>query len=123
MSQIFVCEAPSLGATVANEGAVAVMPAPSTAEYNVIVSAGSSGPPQPIAPTTAFLEVSCDTTCSIAIGLYPGVIGTGSAKLTNRRLNANDRILLRVPSSPTYGGASTIPQTAPVYGIFTTANV
>ena len=123
MSKIYVCETAALGATAANEGAVAVMPVPSLAEYNVIVSAGSSGPPQPFQPTTAFVEVSTDTTCSIAIGLYPGVIGTGSAALTNRRLNANDRVILRVPNSPQYGGASNIPQVQALYGIFTTANV
>ena len=123
MSKIYVCEVPALAAAAANEGAVPVLPVPSTAEYSVIVSAGSSGPPQPIAPSTAFIEVSTDTTCSIAVGLYPGVIGTGSAALTNRRLNANDRIILRVPCSPQYGGASTIPQSAPLYGVFTTANV
>ena len=123
MSKIYVCEVPGLAATQANEGAVAVMPVPSTTEYSVIVSAASSGAAQPFLPTTAFIEVSADTTCSIAIGLFPGVLGTGSAALTNRRLNANDRITLRVPSSPQYGGASTIPQTFPQYAIFTTANV
>jgi hypothetical protein len=123
MSKIYVCEVPGLAATQANEGAVAIVPTPSTIEYSVIVSAASSGPPQPFAPTTAFIEVSADTTCSIAVGLFPGVIGAGSAALTNRRLNANERITLRVPFSPQYGGASTIPQNPPLYGIFTTANV
>jgi hypothetical protein len=118
MSKIYVAEFPSLAATAANEGAVPILATPPTIEYNVIVSAGSSGPPQAFQPTTQFIEVSTDTTCSINIAVF----GTGSAGLTNCRLNANERVIRRVPNSQQWSGASTIPQTFVPYGIYTTAN-
>ena len=123
MSKIYVCEVVDV-AQMSQSDSTSILPAPSNAEYSVIVSAASSGAAQPFLPTTRFIEVSCDTTCSIAVGQFPGVIGTGSAGLTNRRLNTNERITLRVPFYP--------PQTAPgagpsrnnvAYCIFTTANV
>src|ERR1700675_962501 len=107
MSKIYVCEVVD-GAQMSQSDSTPILPAPSNAEYTVIVSAGSSGPPQPFLPATRFIEVSTDTTCSIAIGQFPGVAGTGSALLTNRRLNANERITLRVPYYP--------PNTSPTGG-------
>jgi hypothetical protein len=38
------------------------------------------------------------------------------------RLNANERVIRRVPNSPQFGGASSIPQTATTYGIVTSAS-
>ena len=122
MSKIYVCEVVDVS-QMSQSDSTPILPVPSNAEYTVIVSAGSSGAAQPFLPTTRFIEVSTDTTCSIAIGQFPGVVGTGSALLTNRRLNSNDRITLRVP----YGSVQTAPQGGPVvnttYCIFTTANV
>ena len=123
MSKIYVCEVVDV-AQMSQGDSTHLLAGPSNAEYTVIVSAGSSGPAAPFLPTTRFIEVSTDTTCSIAIGQFPGVVGTGSAGLSNRRLNANDRITLRVPYFP----PNTSPNGAPVgnnvaYGIFTTANV
>ncbi len=116
MSKIYVAEFPGLAATDQSDS-VNILPVPASVEYTVIVSAGSSGAAQPFLPTTKFIEVSTDTTASIAIGLFPGVIGTGSAKLTNCRLSPNERILRGVPfSQPTVNGSSQ-------YAIFTTANV
>lgn len=116
MSKIYVAEFPGLAATDQGDS-VSLVPLPPTVEYTVIVSAGSSGAAQPFLPTTKFIEVSTDTTASIAIGLFPGVIGTGSAGLTNCRLAPNERVLRRVPySQPTI-------QTQSQYAIFTTANV
>jgi hypothetical protein len=116
MSKIYVAEFPSLGTTDQSDS-VNILPVPPTIEYTVIVSAGSSGAAQPFAPSTKFIEVSADTTCSIAIGGFPGVLGTGSAGLNNCRLSPGERIIRRVPFSQ-----STI-QSSTAYAIFTTANV
>ena len=122
MSKIYVCEVADV-AQMSQSDSTHILPAPSSAEYTVIVSAGISGAAQPFLPTTRFIEVSTDTTCSIAIGPFPGVVGTGTALLTNRRLVANERITLRVP----YGSQQTAHQGGPVvntnYCIFTTSNV
>jgi hypothetical protein len=115
MSKIYVAEFPSLGTTDQSDS-VNILPVPASVEYTVIVSAGVSGAAQPFLPTTKFIEVSADTTCSFAIGLFPGVIGTGTAALTNCRLQTNERIIRRVPFSQ-----ATV-QTATQYAIFTTAN-
>jgi hypothetical protein len=124
MSKIYVAEFPGLAASAQGGFDVAILAVPPTVEYTVIVSAASSGPPQAFAQSTRFVEISCDTTCSIAFGLFPGVVGTGSAGLTNCRLNANERVIRRVPSNP----ANTAPQGGlninnNGYGVFTTANV
>jgi len=123
VSKIYVCEVVDV-AQMSQSDSTPILPAPSSAEYTVIVSAGISGAAQPFLPTTRFIEVSTDTTCSIAIGQFPGVVGTGTALLTNRRLQSNERITLRVPFYP----PNTSPNGAPMgnniaYGIFTTANV
>lgn len=123
MSKIYVCEVVDV-AQMSQNDSTPILPVPSNAEYSVIVSAGVSGAALPFLPTTRFIEVSTDTTCSIAIGQFPGTVGTGTALLTNRRLNANDRITLRVPYYP----PNTSPNGAPMgnnvaYCIFTTANV
>jgi hypothetical protein len=122
MSTIYVCEVADV-AQMSQGDSTPILPTPSSAEYKVIVSAASSGPPQPFLPTTRFIEVSTDTTCSIAIGIFPGVVGTGSALLTNRRLNANERITLRVPFNFSTVGPGTYNVVSTAYGIFTTANV
>jgi len=125
MSKIYVTEYPGLaGASNGDGGAVAILAVPPTISYTVIVSAAVSGAAQPFAQSTRFVEISCDTTCSVAFGLFPGVIGTGTALLTDCRLQANDRIIRAVPPNPV--------NTAPVgglvinnrgYAVFTTANV
>lgn len=122
MSTIYVAEYVSLANTNQSDS-VPLVAMPPTIEYKVIVSAASSGAAQPFQPSTKFIEVSTDTTCSIAIGLFPGVIGTGSAGVTNKRLAQNERVIMSVPNSPQYGGASQIPQNFAAYAIFTTANV
>jgi hypothetical protein len=121
MALVYVAEYPGLANTDQSDS-VPILALPPTVEYSIIVSAGSSGAAQPLRPTTKFIELSCDTTCSIAIGGFPGTIGTGSAVLTNQRLNANERVIRRVPFQPqsVTGGAS-VATTA--YAVFTTANV
>jgi hypothetical protein len=116
MSQIFVAEFPGLGITAQGDS-VTILPAPPTTTYNVIVSAASSGPPQPLQVTTRYIEVSCDTTCSFSVALFTG----GAAKVTDVRLAPNERITRAVPFFlPSVQGLVSS-QTA--YGVFTTANV
>jgi hypothetical protein len=116
MSKIYVCEAAGLGQTD-NTDSVSILPAPSTIEYTVIVSAASSGAAQPIAASTKFVEISADTTCSVVIG----PVGTTCA-LTNRRLQTNERIILRVPNVAPLRANLNQPA-PPANFIFTTANV
>ena len=114
MSKIYVAEFPSLGTTDQSDS-VNILPVPSTVEYTIIVSAGSSGGPT-LQPSTKFVEISTDTTASIAFGGAPGTLGTGSAGLSNCRLAPNERVIRRVPfSEPTVQGFTP-------YAIFTTAN-
>lgn len=118
MSKIYVAEYPGLAATDQSDS-VPILALPPTVEYTVIVSAGSSGAAQPLQASTKFVEISTDTTCSIAIG--PTL--TGSAGLTNQRLQTNERVIRRVPfqqqgAGPGYQGTLTTN-----YSIFTTANV
>lgn len=117
MSKIYVAEYPGL-ATTDQSDSVAILALPPTVEYTIIVSAASSGAAQPLQATTKFVEISCDTTCSIAIGPF----ATGSAGLSNQRLQANERVIRRVPVSPqSTSPTGSILTTA--YGVFTTANV
>lgn len=122
MSKIYVCEVVDV-AQMSQSDSTPILPVPSNAEYTVIVSAGASGAAQPFLPSTRFIEVSTDTTCSIAIGQFPGVIGTGTALLTNRRLNTNERITLRVPYYPPNTVPGGAPSSSVAYCIFTTSNV
>lgn len=123
MSKIYVTEYPGL-ANGAGGDSTNILAVPPTISYTVVVSAAVSGAAQPFAQSTRFVEISCDTTCSIAFGLFPGAIGTGTALLTDCRLQSNDRIIRAVPANPV--------NTAPVgglvinnrgYAVFTTANV
>ena len=118
MSKIYVSEYPGL-ATTDQSDSVPLLAMPPTTEYSVIVSAGSSGAPQPIQPSTKFVEISCDTTCSIAIG--PTL--SGAAGLSNQRLNANERVIRRVPFQQQSTGPGVYNTLTTAYSIFTTANV
>lgn len=122
MSLVYVAEYAGL-ATTDQSDSVAILTLPPTVEYTVIVSAGSSGAAQPIQATTKFIEFSCDTTCSIAVGGFQGSIGTGSAGLNNQRLNANERVIRRVPFQQQSRGPGVYGTVTTAYGVFTTANV
>lgn len=117
MSQIYVAEYPGLAQTDQGDS-VDLFLMPPTVEYSVIVSAGSSGAAKPFQQSTKFIEVSTDTTCSIAIGLF----GSGAAGLTNLRLNANERTRRRVPFFPPQTGPTSPGTNVTQYAIFTTAN-
>jgi hypothetical protein len=118
MSKIYVAEYPGL-ATTDQSDSVAILALPPTAEYTVIVSAGSSGAAQPIQSTTKFVEISTDTTCSIAIG----PTASGSAGLSNQRLQTNERVIRRVPFQQQSTGPGVYGTLTTAYSIFTTANV
>jgi hypothetical protein len=118
MAKIYVAEYPGLAATDQSDS-VPILALPPTVEYTVIVSAGSSGAAQPIQSSTKFIEVSTDTTCSIAIG--PTL--SGSAGLTNQRLNVNERVIRRVPYQQQSSGPGVYNTLTTAYSIFTTANV
>lgn len=118
MAKIYVAEYPGL-ATTDQSDSVPILALPPTAEYTVIVSAGSSGAAQPIQATTKFIEVSTDTTCSIAVAPFAG----GAAGLSNQRLNANERVIRRVPFQQQSFGPGVYPTLTTAYSVFTTANV
>jgi hypothetical protein len=122
MALVYVSEYPGL-ATTDQSDSVPILAMPPTVEYSIIVSAASSGAAQPIRPTTKFIEFSCDTTCSIAIGGFQGSIGTGSAGLNNQRLQANERVIRRVPFQQQSSGPGIYGTLTTAYGVFTTANV
>jgi hypothetical protein len=122
MAKVYVAEYPGL-ATTDQSDSVPILAMPPTTEYSVIVSAGSSGAAQPILPTTKFIEFSCDTTCSIAIGGFQGTVGTGSAGVNNQRLQANERVIRRVPFQQQSSGPGVYGTLTTAYGVFTTSNV
>jgi hypothetical protein len=124
MSKIYVTEYSGLAGSSQGGTDVPIFAVPALAEYSVIVSAASSGAAAPFNPATKFIEVSTDTTCSIVIGLFPGVIGTGVAGVGNCRLQSNDRIVRRVPQTqPQQMTGNPYLATPSYYAIFTTANV
>ena len=116
MSKIYVSEYPGLANTDQSDS-VAILALPPSAEYTVIVSAGSSGAAQPFLATTKFIEVSTDTTCSIAVG----PVGT-TALLTNQRLQTNERVIRRIPFQAQTGYPNS-PVLTTAQFIFTTSNV
>ena len=120
MAKLYVSEYPGLALTDQADS-VPLLACPPSVEYSIIVSAGSSGPPQPLQATTKFVELSCDTTCSYVIASFVGSV----AALSNCRLNANERVIRRVPfnfeGNINRGGVYPVLSTA--YGVFTTANV
>lgn len=117
MSKIYVAEYPGLASADQSDSNV-VLALPPTVEYTIIVSAGSSGAAQAIQPTTQLIEVSTDTTCSFVIGT-----AGGACLLTNQRLNANDRVVRRVPYQRPTDARALYAVLTTAYFIFTTSNV
>jgi hypothetical protein len=117
MAKIYVAEYPGLGTTEQGDS-VAILALPPTTEYTVIVSAGTSVAAQAILPTTRYVELSTDTTCSYIMGT-----ATSGITVSNCRLNANERVVRRVPTSPQVAGPGSF-QLAPLANfIITTSNV
>jgi hypothetical protein len=113
MSFLLVAEFPGLGNTY--DGPVPILPVPPTLETQVTVSASGVifGPFQ---PSTTFVEMDAQTTCSVVFGLYSSLT-TASVTTGNGRININERIVRRIPCSQQIGGASTIPQAPVQYGM------
>jgi hypothetical protein len=118
MSTIYVAEYAGL-AQCEQSDSVTIFALPPSVEYTVIVSAGSSGAANPIRPDTKYVEISTDTTCSIAIGPTSG----GSALLTNQRLAPNERIVRRVPYQRPSDARNIYGVLTTAYSVFSTANV
>jgi hypothetical protein len=118
---LYIAEYPGLAGTAANEGAVAVLPHPPTVQEALATGAASSYSPVPLQQSTAFIEMCTDTTCSILL-LPFATLSTYTFTTQVGRLNANERIIWRVPCSPQWGGASTISQQNALYGIVTSAS-
>jgi hypothetical protein len=115
MSFLLVSEFPGLAGTQANEGAVDLLPVPPTIETQVTVSA-SGVIFGPFKPSTTFIELCAQTTCSVFFGLF-STLTTASVTTGNGRININERIIRRIPNSPQYAGASAIPQAQPAWGM------
>jgi hypothetical protein len=119
MPTLHIAEYPGLAATVANEGAVPILPVPPTTEQVIALLNTMTAIPVPFQPTTAWVELCTDTTCSIVFGPYAtlSTIATLTSSSGQGRLNANERIIRRIPFSPTYVN---IPQNSPAsvpYGL------
>lgn len=101
MTKLYVSEYTGLGSAFG--GAVPILPAP-IAEQVVDYTAGST---QSVAFQTAtrFIVVSADSICSIHLGYPPNI-----ALTTQYRLNANERVILRVtdPIAVQGGGFNTM---------------
>ncbi len=111
MSKIYVAE---FGGLSGDKSDVIALPVPPIAEQNVTVSAGNSQITTAFNPLTKYIEISTDTTCSIAIG----PMGATTASLINCRLQPNERIVRRIPFNITTTANQQV-----LYGICTTANV
>ena len=117
MSKIYVSEFADV-AQMSQGDSVEMFASPALSSYTVIVSAAVSGGPV-FKPTTKFVEISADTTCSFRIDFASG----GGCALTDTRLNANERIQRRVPTNAQGAGSGYYPVLSTAYAIFTTANV
>jgi len=104
-----------------DSGAVAILPIPPTVQTALVTSAITSYSAVPLQNSTAFIELCTDTTCSVLI-LPFATLSTYTFTTQVGRLNANERIIRRVPCSPQWGGASTDPQLNATYGIVTSAS-
>lgn len=117
MAKIYVSEYPGLASTDQGDS-INILSMPPTVEYQVVVTAGVSGAAQPLQASTKFVEISCDSTCSITIA----PTANPACPLTAQRLQTNDRVIRRVPYQGQTGWPNT-PVLTTSYSIFTTSNV
>ena len=94
MAYLYVSEYPGLAATMQGSD-IAAVPAPSTVDQQVAIG-GSSGASAAFQSTTRYVELSCDTVCSVAFG--PAPVATDA----NLRLAANERKLFSIPIGQSY---------------------
>jgi len=115
MATLRVAEYPGLG-QIDQSGSVAILPVPPTIEQSVTVSASGVIIGAPFQPTTKFVELCTDTTCSIAFGIF-SALTTATVTTGNGRLNANERIIRAVPSTPPGSKRNPLVTTATAYGL------
>jgi hypothetical protein len=98
MSYLLIREFPELAAAQDPGGQPLAVLEPAILETQVIVSSIPVlfGPFQ---PTTKWVELCAQTTCSILFGLT-SAITTASITTGNGRLNSNDRVVRRIAFSP-----------------------
>jgi hypothetical protein len=119
MATLRIAEFSGLGRTDQNDS-VAILPVPPTVEQSVTVSASGVVIANPFQPTTKFVELCTDTTCSVAFGVFANLT-TGTVTTGNGRLNANERVIRAVPNTPP--GSTRNFQPAPVlYGLVVIAS-
>lgn len=93
MATLYIAEGSAVGGT--SNHTVAGMQYPPAKEQTVLIGA-SSATSQPFLNTTTMLQVSTDTTCSIAVGVNP------TATNSNTRLSANLFFYITIPPNSGY---------------------
>lgn len=91
MTKIYVAEFQGLAETGQSDS-VPILTVPPSLEQTVAIGTQSAAS-LAFQSTTAFVEISADSICSIAFGPVASVAATAN----NCRLNANERIIRRVP--------------------------
>ena len=94
---LLIREFPQLAATPSGDGIVPVFLEPPIMESIVNVT-GTPSLFGPFQSTTQFVELCAQTTCSILFGLT-GSLTTAQMTTGDGRLNANDRVIRRIPFS------------------------
>jgi len=89
MTKLYVAEYSGL-ASVATDGAVAVLQQPPTAEQVVDYTAGAAATANAFNDTTEFVELETDAICSVAFATTP------VATVNNMRMAAGERRLVSV---------------------------
>jgi hypothetical protein len=96
MAILHVAEFPGLGRADQSDS-ITVLPVPPTVEQQVIVSASGVIISNPFQPSTKFVELCTDTTCSIVFGVF-NTLTTATVTTGSGRLNANERLIRAVPN-------------------------
>jgi len=95
MAKLYIAE--YAGVVKGNDTDLQIFNEPPLREQTVAVTA-SSLPSLPFLQATQFVEISTDTTCSIAfaVGTSPGNLPAPVATVSNKRLAANERHISNV---------------------------
>jgi len=97
MATLRIAEFPGLAQTDQGDSTT-ILAVPPTAEQSVTVSASGVVIANPFRPDTKFVELCTDTTCSIAFGIF-SALTTATVTTGNGRLNANERLIRRIPQT------------------------
>lgn len=119
MPTLHIAEFASLGASPSGDGAVDVFIVPPLNEQVISLLNTMTAIPIPFNPLTNWIELCTDSTCSVVFGPYAtlSTIATLTSSSGQGRINANERVRRRIPTSPVWGGASSIPQGQVPYGL------